>query len=201
MQLGTCTDLVFSLGFFHLFITTATPKNNKLGHSHNLTQKMLPPRMLQLQRSSSTLLTHNAATLFPTHRLAPASSRTHPRPLIVARAPWGNTNTNKKQQNQRGSSSGSKPRAAASSTEPATSFRIIIQGRNVTVTPAIKEHLESKLISAVSSFEAVIKEVRSTTLKKPLMEHHPTPSPCHLHRLMSRSRCTAATPPKAHATR
>ncbi len=72
-------------------------------------------------------------------------------------ASWGG-----KQQSQRGGgvgSKGSQPRAAASSTEPATSFRIIIQGRNVTVTPAIKEHLETKLISAVSSFEAVIKEV------------------------------------------
>lgn len=49
--------------------------------------------------------------------------------------------------------------AAASAAEPATSFRIIIQGRNVSVTPAIKQHLESKLISAVSSFEAVIREV------------------------------------------
>lgn len=51
--------------------------------------------------------------------------------------------------------------AAASTTEPATSFRIVIQGRNVSVTPAIKQHLESKLISAVSSFEAVIREVRA----------------------------------------
>lgn len=85
--------------------------------------------------------------------------------------------------------------AAASATEPATSFRIIIQGRNVSVTPAIKQHLESKLISAVSSFEAVIREVRGEHVALHASQ------PVYNNRLTSRSRCTEATPPRAHATR
>lgn len=40
-----------------------------------------------------------------------------------------------------------------------TTVKIIVQGRNVEVTPAIKAHVEAKVASAVEHFESGVKEV------------------------------------------
>jgi ribosomal subunit interface protein len=45
------------------------------------------------------------------------------------------------------------------SSAPASSTRIIIQGRKVEVTPAIRDYCEDKITKAVSHFEGQIKEV------------------------------------------
>lgn len=48
-------------------------------------------------------------------------------------------------------------RAAASA--DASTVKVIIQGRNIEVTPAIRSHIEEKVSNAVTLFESVVKEV------------------------------------------
>lgn len=86
-------------------------------------------------------------------RMAPAPERLLFRQQCTSLLPSSSRPSSARQQR------GSQLVTRAATSADASTVKIIIQGRNVEVTPAIKEYIENKISNAVSSYENVVKEV------------------------------------------